>query len=256
MPGGFVCSASLKGKRATRRFETRSSAEKPIRKLLSKEQRAFFAANAPDGLDLDDLSVLGPIFVLKLKFTPGVRTSLVAELDLPGRLAILELSTKCPPTEASGRGRDERIPCGQGIDLSASSRPRRRRHSSSSRRNCRAASGFAPSVARHPALYSSGHSRGLIGSGADDTLCSHPCQRATCRRASSSVRSHRSIRASTTTSSGSSSLICASCILAPRLPRASPGQNVQIETVSSCFGGTLVGGQKWSYPEGGEGRPG
>ena len=38
----------------------------PLRKLFSKEQRAFFAEHAPDGVELDDLAVLGPIFVLKL----------------------------------------------------------------------------------------------------------------------------------------------------------------------------------------------
>ena len=38
--------------------------------LYSKEQRAFYQAHAPEGLGLDDLSVLGPINVLKLRFTP------------------------------------------------------------------------------------------------------------------------------------------------------------------------------------------
>ena len=64
-------------------------ATKPLRKLFSKEQRAFFAAHAPDGLALDDLSILGPIFVLKLKFVAGglrpqARRRAVA---LPGQLA-------------------------------------------------------------------------------------------------------------------------------------------------------------------------
>jgi hypothetical protein len=40
-------------------------------KLFSKEQRAFFAAHAPEGVGLDGLSILGPINLLKLKFTPG-----------------------------------------------------------------------------------------------------------------------------------------------------------------------------------------
>jgi hypothetical protein len=41
-----------------------------LRKLLSKEQRAFFARHAPNGLALEDLSLLGPVFVLMLKFEP------------------------------------------------------------------------------------------------------------------------------------------------------------------------------------------
>ena len=44
--------------------------ERPIRKLFSKAQRAFYEAHAPAGIALDDLSILGPIFVLKIKWTP------------------------------------------------------------------------------------------------------------------------------------------------------------------------------------------
>ena len=73
-----------------------------LRKLFSKEQRSLYAANAPEGLALDDLSILGPIFVLKLKFAPeGYDRKLVAELWLyPDNSMILELSTKCAPSEA------------------------------------------------------------------------------------------------------------------------------------------------------------
>jgi hypothetical protein len=76
--------------------------EKPVRKLFSKEQRALFSAHAPEGLVLDDLSILGPIFVLKLKFSPeGYDRKLVAELWLyPDNSMLLELSTKCAPGEA------------------------------------------------------------------------------------------------------------------------------------------------------------
>jgi hypothetical protein len=75
--------------------------ERAIRKLYSKAQRAFYGTHAPDGLGLDDLTVLGPINVLKLKFTPkGLNRRMVAELWLyPDGERILELSTKCPPSE-------------------------------------------------------------------------------------------------------------------------------------------------------------
>ena len=58
--------------------------------------------HAPEGLELDDLSILGPISVLKLKFAPeGYDGKLVAELWLyPDNSMILELSTKCAPSEA------------------------------------------------------------------------------------------------------------------------------------------------------------
>ena len=101
MPGGFVCSGSMK--RALKTPEVRDAVfgKRPIRRLYSKEQRALFAAHAPDGLTLDDLSILGPITVLKLKFAPeGYNRRLVAELWLyPDNSMILELSTKCAPSE-------------------------------------------------------------------------------------------------------------------------------------------------------------
>ena len=71
MPGGYVCSGSMKGKLPADAVLKSVSGDRPLRKLFSKEQRAFFAAHAPEGLTLDDLSVLGPIFVLKLKAVPG-----------------------------------------------------------------------------------------------------------------------------------------------------------------------------------------
>jgi hypothetical protein len=103
MPGGYVCSASFKGALGpgTAVKEVAAGA-RAIRKLYSKEQRAFYATHAPDGLALDDLMVLGPINVMKLKFTPkGLKRRLVAELWLyPDGERILELSTKCAPGEA------------------------------------------------------------------------------------------------------------------------------------------------------------
>jgi hypothetical protein len=101
MPGGYVCSASLKGALASPQVRQVAAGDRAIRKLYSKEQRAFYAAHAPEGVGLDDLSILGPITVLKLKFSPaGYGRRLVAELWLyPDGERILELSTKCAPGE-------------------------------------------------------------------------------------------------------------------------------------------------------------
>ena len=101
MPGGYVCSASLKGLPGTA-VQDVAAGSAPLRKLYSKEQRAFFAAHAPDGIGFEDLSLLGPIFVLKLKATPqGYARKMVVELWLyPDGARILELSTKCAPEEA------------------------------------------------------------------------------------------------------------------------------------------------------------
>jgi hypothetical protein len=102
MPGGFVCSGTLKQALAPTAVKSVVSGKKSVRKLFSKEQRAFFSEHAPEGIELDDLSLLGPIFVLKLKYSPkGFGRKLVAELWLyPDDRRILELSTKCAPTEA------------------------------------------------------------------------------------------------------------------------------------------------------------
>jgi hypothetical protein len=102
LPGGFVCSGTLKG--ACRPGEVRSAlqGERAVRKLFSKEQRDFYAAHAPEGIALNDLSALGPIFVLKLRFVPPeLNRKLVAEMWLyPDGSRILELSTRCMTSEA------------------------------------------------------------------------------------------------------------------------------------------------------------
>ena len=61
MPGGFVCSASLKGRTTNDDVKEATAGTRPIRNLYSKTQRAFYAEHAPDGIGLDDLVVLGPI---------------------------------------------------------------------------------------------------------------------------------------------------------------------------------------------------
>jgi hypothetical protein len=120
MPGGFVCSGSYKA--ALPKGEVRAvlRGEQPIRKLFTKEQRAFYAEHAPEGIKLDDLAILGPINVLKLKYTPtGYKRRLVAELWLyPDGSRILELSTKCLPAEALDVVADTRaFLTERGIDL-------------------------------------------------------------------------------------------------------------------------------------------
>jgi hypothetical protein len=102
MPGGYVCSASLKGSVDNSEVLKVAGGNRPLRKLFSKEQREFFATHAPEGIELDDLTLLGPIFVLKLKFKPSdYDRKLVAELwNYPDNSRILELSTKCVPAEA------------------------------------------------------------------------------------------------------------------------------------------------------------
>ena len=120
MPGGYVCSASMKGTPDGRDVRETLLGDKKVSKLFSKEQRKFFAAHAPDGVTLDDLVTLGPIFVLKLKFAPaGAPTRLVAELWLyPDGSRILELSTKCAPDDALAvAGKTRKILSKRGVEL-------------------------------------------------------------------------------------------------------------------------------------------
>jgi hypothetical protein len=102
MPGGFVCSASMKGALGPKAVKDVAARRKGIRSLYSKEQRRFYEAHAPEGLGLDDLSVLGPITVFKLKLHPAdLSMRLVAEMWFyPDGSRIVELSAKSPPSEA------------------------------------------------------------------------------------------------------------------------------------------------------------
>jgi len=129
MPGGYVCSASMKGKPGSDVRETVAGGG-PLRKLFSKQQRAFYADHAPDGVGLDDLSVLGPIFVLKLKFSPKqLERRLVAELWLyPDGSRVLELSTKCAPSEAFQVAAETRVfLADRGVDLTGEQQPKTRK---------------------------------------------------------------------------------------------------------------------------------
>src|SRR4029453_2187538 len=97
MPGGWVCSASFKGSLGTTDVSRVASGDRSIRKLFSKEQRAFYDAHVADPIALDDLPILGP----KLNPPPGgYDRKMVAEAWLyPDGSRILELSTKCAPPD-------------------------------------------------------------------------------------------------------------------------------------------------------------
>jgi hypothetical protein len=121
LPGGFVCSGALKRPLDPTAVRSILAGERPLRKLFSKEQRAFYAAHAPEGIALDDLTVLGPIFVLKLRFTPEeLGRRVVAEMWLyPDGSRVLELSTRTATNEAFQVAAEARaFLSGHGVDLS------------------------------------------------------------------------------------------------------------------------------------------
>jgi hypothetical protein len=108
LPGGYVCSASFKGRTTGADIWGVVRDGRPLRKLLSKPQREFYRQRAPEGIDLDALTVLGPTFLLKGRFDadmgdpahPVVRPMVVELWFYPDGSRILELSTKCSPVEA------------------------------------------------------------------------------------------------------------------------------------------------------------
>ena len=121
IPGGHVCSGTLKSRVDNAEVREVALGKRPIRKLFSKGQRSFLADHVDDGPGLDDLAVLGPIPVIKLKFDPeGFHRRLVAELWMyPDGSRVLELSTKCEPRDALLAAAESRAFLSErGVDLS------------------------------------------------------------------------------------------------------------------------------------------
>jgi len=123
MPDGtFMCSASYKGVATGQEVLDVTQGRKPLRWLFSKEQRAFYDAHAPAGIDMNRLRIQGPILLLKGKYRPKeFERGITAELWLweDGK-HILEISTKCPPTEAFQAAMEFRQYLEeQGVDLGA-----------------------------------------------------------------------------------------------------------------------------------------
>ena len=120
LPGGYVCSGSFKGELGAGAVKKTMTGRHPLHKLFSNDQRAFFAAHAPEAIELDALSVLGPVHVLKLKSSPeGYDRRLVVEMWMyPDGSRILELSTKCKPNEAFQVAAESRAYlAGRGVNL-------------------------------------------------------------------------------------------------------------------------------------------
>ena len=123
MPGGFVCSGSLKRDlQSPTKVREAVRGDRPVRKLFSKEQRAYFAAHAPEGIELDDLQIFGPIFVLKAKSVSG-RASIARWWPRCGSTRTTRASSSCPPSARPMRHstsrRDSRaFLIERGIDLS------------------------------------------------------------------------------------------------------------------------------------------
>jgi hypothetical protein len=130
LPGAFVCSGSLRARADAAEIREVASGTRPLRKLLTREQRDLYKAHAPEGIGLGELSVLGPIIALKLKAPPmAFSYRIVAELWFyPDDSRILELSTKCPPADTFKAAAETRGYLAQrGIDIDGEQETKTRR---------------------------------------------------------------------------------------------------------------------------------
>jgi hypothetical protein len=123
LPGGFTCSGSMKHEVNDADAKAVIAGTRSVEKLLTKGQRHLYAAQVGhDGPRLDQLSILGPVTVLKLKWKPATfNRRLVAELWMfPDGTRILELSTKCAPADAfTAAAESKAFLSSHGIDLGA-----------------------------------------------------------------------------------------------------------------------------------------
>ena len=120
MPGAFVCSGTLKRKAGNAEVQEVVSGAGGLRELFTAGQRSLVEAHSRPGV-FDDLTVLGPILVVKAGFAPDeLDRRMVAELWLyPDGSRLLELSTKCEPRDAFYAAAQARAFLGgHGIDLS------------------------------------------------------------------------------------------------------------------------------------------
>jgi hypothetical protein len=102
LPNRAVCSGALKERLGRKHVSRALAAGRPLVRLLSPRQRQLLAMYAPPGLNLDTLTIVGPIDVrrhsVKLR---GLDRRLTAERwCYPDGSTLLELSTRCPIDDA------------------------------------------------------------------------------------------------------------------------------------------------------------
>jgi hypothetical protein len=121
-PSGFTCSCSLTAEVKDRKAKELMAGTRDLTKVLDEHQRALLADRLPEGVGVGDLRVLGPVQLLKCKFTPDEFTrKLVGEMwMLPAGHRIFELSTKCKPSEAFRVAAETKVFLStHGVDLEA-----------------------------------------------------------------------------------------------------------------------------------------
>jgi hypothetical protein len=126
----YVISASLKARRPAGAVRGTVHDGRPLERLFSKEQRAFFADNAPAGIGWDSLIPLGPILVVLLKFIPEgfPRRATIEQWHYPGEVPLVELSTKATPQTVLEVFADwTKFAKGRGLRASGAQEPKTRK---------------------------------------------------------------------------------------------------------------------------------
>jgi hypothetical protein len=122
MPGGFVCSASAKGRCSGKEVIDACEGKIPLEAIFSRAQREFYKDHAPAGVAMSDLVPLGPTFLLRMKQDPeAFDRPVVVELWLyPDGSRVLEVSTKGEPEEAFQLAAEfKKLLIGSGIAIEA-----------------------------------------------------------------------------------------------------------------------------------------
>ena len=148
LPGGFVCSASFKGRADGAEIRRAVAGKLPLRRLFSKTQREFYRDHAPEGIELDSLVAAGPDVHPQdpLRRPDRHRQEGAAALArrrdvaVPGRLPDPRALDQVPARRMRSRSRSRRGPTSSstGSTSAATSRRRRRRRSSSTLRQLKA----------------------------------------------------------------------------------------------------------------------
>jgi len=101
MPGSYVCSASFKGRCPSDQVLKVCDGGLSLKSILTKTQRAIYAAYAPNGIAMTSLVPLGPTFLLRIRKQPVEFDRLISlELWLyPDGSRVLEISTAGLPEE-------------------------------------------------------------------------------------------------------------------------------------------------------------
>ena len=101
MPGNYVCSASFKGRCPSDQVLKVCDGSLSLKSILTKTQRAIYAAYAPNGIAMTSLVPLGPTFLLRIRKQPVEFDRLISlELWLyPDGSRVLEISTVGLPEE-------------------------------------------------------------------------------------------------------------------------------------------------------------